>query len=387
MESIRARIQHYRSSLTDDETFIARLNDLIKEHGDHVCPIIFNTLTSMDLAVGDAVNRWDRVLEHREELIRKLDRNVSLITAISDYLDCSDQTSFQHQLIESQTLERAIQGTTRDYLTGLYNRTYFDETYRQQTSFAKRYNSNLSILFLDIDDFKDINDNHGHIAGDQALRSVATIINQAKRNSDISARFGGEEFVLLMPHTESDNAYILAERLRFEIEQTPFTYQGKDFHLTISGGLASFPQHSTDPEDLLVMADSALYLAKGAGKNNIMQFRKENRRYLRMKLCQPILAKELGFRNNHVYPGISKDIGMGGIMFQCGSHIPVGTMLKLNVPVHGSTPILLLGRVVRVEQIDTRTYDIGMRISFKEMAKQANNEISSFLKGNLMVEG
>jgi diguanylate cyclase (GGDEF)-like protein len=374
-------------SLTDDETFIARLNELVKNHGDHVCPIIFNSLTSMDLSVSEAADHWISVQSHRKELISKLGRDVSLTTAMSDYLEHTEHSSGQHQLIESQTLERAIQGTTRDYLTGLYNRTYFDETYRQQTSFAKRYNSNLSILFLDIDDFKEINDNHGHIAGDQALRSVAAIINKAKRNSDISARFGGEEFVLLMPQTESDNAYILAERLRYEIEQTPFTYQGEKFHLTISGGLASSPQHSTDPEDLLVMADSALYLAKGAGKNNITQFKKEQRRYLRMRLRQPILAKELGFKNNHVYPGISKDIGMGGILFQCGSHIPTGTMLKLNVPVHGSTPLLLIGRVVRVEQVDTRTFNIGMRISFKEMAKEANSEISSFLKGNLVVEG
>ena len=380
LDTIRERIAQARLDAVDDESFIADLNGLVRRHGEHVCPYIFNSLAALELPVDDAVSLWTQLQTHRLELAATLGREIGIVTALSDLLDQTGRGSHA-QLIDTRVLERAVRGTTHDYLTGLCNRTYFDETYEQQVNFAKRYNSHLSVLFLDIDDFKEINDSIGHIAGDLALKTVAGIINNAKRNSDISARFGGEEFVLLMPHTSSDNAYNLAERIRKEIEQTTLTFNVQRFSLTISGGLASYPQHSTDPGDLLVMADSALYLAKGAGKNAIALFKKEKRRYLRMKLQQPILAQELGFKNNNIYPGTSMDIGMGGILFECETPIPLGTMLKVNVPVHGANPLLLIGRVVRTDRVGKDRFHIGMSISFKEMAKEANSGISNFLRG------
>lgn len=386
MDSIKSQIQLLRSRHSCDDELVRQLNELVLDHGEKVCVEIFAFLASMQLPEKVAQLKWSQVQVHRQNMTLALGRNVSLLTAMIDFLEGSPDSDRQYQLIETHTLERTVQGTTHDYLTGLYNRIYFDETYEQQTSFARRYHSNLSVLFLDIDDFKEVNDSLGHIAGDTALRTVAGIINNAKRNSDISARFGGEEFVLLMPHTESSNAYILAERIRQEVEQTPFTWEGKSYRLTMSGGLASYPHHSTDPEELLAMADSALYLAKGAGKNTVMHFREEKRRFLRMKLSQPIQVKELGFKNDHIYPGRSKDIGVGGILFECDHPIAVGTMLKLSIPVHGSNPLLLIGRVVRVNRHDRDVFDIGMRISFKEMAKEANNEISNFIRGNMILE-
>lgn len=384
MDSIKAAVQDYRKNSANEDIFIKRLNELVRQHGDHVCSVIFNTLATVDLPVHTAADYWLRVQKHRKELVRKLGRNVGLITAISDFLDTSSQTPIQHRLVDSRVFERAIRGTTHDNLTGLFNRTYFDDTYDQQVSFAKRYNADLSVLFLDIDDFKEINDSLGHIAGDAALKKVAEIITQTKRESDLAARYGGEEFVLLMPHTESINAFILAERIRKELEQTSFDYNGKTFKLTVSGGLASFPNNSTSPEDLLLMADGALYLAKGAGKNIISQYKEEKRRYLRMTIQQPILVQELGFHTSTVNPAMSKNISMGGIRFSCSYSIPLGTMLKVSIPIDNTNPLLLIGRVVRVKQLSESEFDVGMSISFNEMAKEANTEISCFLKTMLM---
>lgn len=384
MDSIKTAVQNYRQNSADEELFISHLNELVSQHGDDACKVIFNTLATLDLPAAQAAEYWQLVQNHRKDLKNKLGRKVGLITAISDFLDTASQTPVMHNLVDSSIFERTVKGTTHDNLTGLFNRTYFDDTYSQQVSFARRYRGELSILFLDIDDFKEINDNLGHIAGDKALKKVAEIIDRTKRESDIAARYGGEEFVLLMPHTDSGNAYSLAERIRTELEKTAFEYNGQTFSLTVSGGLASFPGNSTDPENLLHMADSAVYLAKGSGKNIICQFKEEKRRYLRMNIQQPLLIQELGFYKRQAKPAMSKNISMGGILLTCKQPIPIGTIMQVNVPIDNTNPLLLIGRVVRVEKVSEEQYDIGMSISFNEMAKEANSEISCFLKSMLM---
>ncbi len=382
MESVRASIVDSRKTSANEDIFITCLQDLVAQHGEGVFPVIFNTLTTLDLPLSTAKEYWEKVLLHRNTLISTLGRNVDLITAISDFLHLYTKLLPESRLVDSGTFDRFITETTHDNLTGLFNRPHFDETYEQQVSLAKRYYTDLSILFLDIDDFKEVNDTLGHIAGDVALQKVAAIIKAAKRESDIAARYGGEEFVLLMPHTPNANAFTFAERIRKEIEQTEILFKNYTFKLTISGGLASFPLNSTDPKNLLSMADSALYLAKGAGKNVISRFKQEQRRYLRVQMNKPVLITDLDFSNGHVSSALSKDICIGGILLENDSPLELGSFQKMSVPLNGSHPLLLFGKVVRVEQHGPEKYNIGMSFSFKEMEKQASSEIANLLKGN-----
>lgn len=386
MESVRSTIIECRNTAASEDEFILKMQELIAEHGKSVYPVIFNTLTTLDLPLNTAEEYWHTLKEHRRRLMWKLDREVNLVTALSDFLATKTNFLPNARLVDSRTFDRVVTGTTHDTLTGLFNRTYFDETFEQQVSLAKRYNTDLSILFLDIDDFKEVNDSLGHIAGDVALQEVASAIRRAKRESDIAARYGGEEFVLLMPHTPNVSASILAERIRKEIERTHIHYDKHVFSLTISGGLASYPLNSVDPKDLLHMADSAVYLAKGAGKNLISQFKRDQRRYLRVKLRKPILVQELGFDDEQVFSGHCKDIGMGGIFFETPSPLALGSTQKMSVPVNNGDPVLLIGRVVRIEKSDPDTFNIGLSFSFKEMAKTASSQIATFLKENEIPE-
>lgn len=380
MDPLRSAVIECRNSTADDDAFITRLNQQIAEGGSEFCINIFQTLASLDLPLETAKKYWFEVVEHRRFLADKLLRPVDLITAMSDYLRTATAHHPHARLVEMDSYEKIIHDTMHDSLTGLFNRLYFNETYEQQISLAKRYNTDLSVLFLDIDNFKDINDSLGHIAGDIALQQVASIIREEKRDSDIAARYGGEEFVLLMPHTENVNAYVLAERIRRQIESTIFNHRGQEWKLTISGGLASFPLDAEEPKNLLDLADSALYFAKGAGKNTISLYKKDKRRYLRVKLCQPVLVQELGFNSSQVFSCISKDIGIGGILFDNAESLPIGSRIKVSVPIGSSPPILLIGRVVRVEAFSPNSFDIGMAISFKEMDKLASHQIASFLR-------
>jgi diguanylate cyclase (GGDEF)-like protein len=381
---LKKQLLGYLLETDSDDTFANKVHQLRTLKGNAVYPALFKLLAGIDIPAEKSEEHWEKALEHRRTMMRQLGRNIDITTALSDYLQLA--TNFLHhpRLIEAGFYENVVHETVHDKLTGLFNRPYFDEAYSRQVALAKRYRDDFAILFLDIDNFKDINDIYGHAAGDEALRRIGEIINREKRDSDIAARYGGEEFVLLLTHTDNVSGFIFAERLRLAIENHKVYYNDQHLKLTVSGGIASFPFNSPKPEQLLEMADNAVYLSKGAGKNRISHFKKEKRRYLRVKIHQPILAKELDFNNSETFAGTSKDICIGGILFENDSPLPLGALIKVKVPVSEGPPVLLIGTVVRVEAHENGQYDIGMTTSFKEMDKIANNEIGSMLRGENM---
>lgn len=379
-QTLKKTILGYIFETASDETLLRKVNELRTLEGAAVYQTLFKLLAGIDIPQEETDEHWKKALEHRQEMMQLLGRNIDTTTALSDYLQTSTNFLNHPRLIEASFYENIFHETIHDKLTGLFNRPYFDEAYNQQISLAKRYHNDFAVLFLDIDNFKDINDTYGHLAGDEALRHIAEVIHTQKRDSDVAARYGGEEFVLLLTHTDNVSGYIFAERLRQAIENLKVYYHDQCIRLTISGGIASFPFNSADPEQLLQMADNAVYLSKGAGKNRISHFKKEKRRYLRVKIHQPILAKELDFNNSQAFAGTSKDICVGGILFENDSPLPLGSLIKVKVPVGDGPPVMLIGTVVRVESHENGRYDIGMTTSFKEMDKIANTEIGSILR-------
>lgn len=156
-----------------------------------------------------------------------------------------------------------------DALTGLYNRGKFDEILKDELIRAQRYKRSISLLMLDIDFFKKVNDTYGHQAGDEVLKNIAYIISSAIRNSDYAARYGGEEFTVILPETNLTRAIELAERIRVTIEQKKFKISENDtIQLTISIGIGSCSKEIS-PELLIKSADSALYKAKENGRNRV----------------------------------------------------------------------------------------------------------------------
>jgi two-component system, cell cycle response regulator len=156
---------------------------------------------------------------------------------------------------------------TTDGLTGLLNKASIMRQLGDEMEKAQRYRRKLSVLLIDIDNFKGLNDTLGHIAGDQALRLVAEVLRTTLRRQDRAGRFGGEEFLILLPETGQRGAMTSAERIRREIERTvaPGLYVANT--VTASIGVASFPAKSEDSRSILEAADAALYRAKGMGKN------------------------------------------------------------------------------------------------------------------------
>lgn len=177
--------------------------------------------------------------------------------------------------------DKLLQVSTTDELTGLHNRKYLQERLEQEISRAKRYGTKLSCLLFDLDFFKVVNDIYGYEWGDVLLRSIADKLKQLIRKEDILTRYGDEEFLLILPNTSEENAFLFAERFRRDIEKMEFIPAGEEERhpITISGGISSYPCLENVDEDvntIIRYAEHALYNAKKRGKNKIVQFSQIN---------------------------------------------------------------------------------------------------------------
>jgi diguanylate cyclase (GGDEF)-like protein len=162
----------------------------------------------------------------------------------------------------------------KDGLTGLYNQTYIKARLQEEIYRSERYKYPLSIMMIDFDDFKTLNDRHGHVVGDRVLKSMGELLQDMIRSSDICGRYGGEEFLILLPQTACLDAAAAAERLRKEIALYPFRAGSDDktCHLTVSVGVYSTPFYSQNTEEIINLTDAALYRAKREGKNKVVVF-------------------------------------------------------------------------------------------------------------------
>ena len=188
--------------------------------------------------------------------------------------DVTDTSIYQQRLeVLTQELREA---SNRDGLTRLFNRRFIEETLGNEFNRARRYGHPLAVILTDIDHFKQVNDVHGHLAGDEVLRIVSRRLQDNLRDIDILGRYGGEEFLIVLPDTGSEGARVLAERLRHVIEREPVEFG--DTHLTIhiSLGISELRNDSRDYEQLIGEADQALYRSKETGRNRTTVFAQDN---------------------------------------------------------------------------------------------------------------
>jgi diguanylate cyclase (GGDEF)-like protein len=175
-----------------------------------------------------------------------------------------------HDEIDESFHENLMSSALRDPLTRLFNKRYFLDRLDSELKFARRHETSVSLLMLDIDHFKKINDTHGHLAGDAVLINFANVLTRAVRNEDVVARFGGEEIAVILRAIPLEPALHLAERLRKLVEQTVTPFGGLELRATVSLGAAGYPATRAETiEALIQAADKALYRAKDAGRNRV----------------------------------------------------------------------------------------------------------------------
>ena len=176
-------------------------------------------------------------------------------------------------LLKARDFEYQYKLATIDGLTELYNHRYFQDTLRKQIDIARRYNQPFSLIIADIDFFKKFNDTYGHQAGDAVLRQVAQILKNNSRTTDYVCRYGGEEMSIILPNTSAEEAMNHANRLCKAIAEKPFHLTPVDTApVTISLGVATFPENAQTPQDLIEWADKGLYYAKEHGRNQVGRY-------------------------------------------------------------------------------------------------------------------
>jgi diguanylate cyclase (GGDEF)-like protein len=186
---------------------------------------------------------------------------------VSAFVSCTIIISLIYAQLTFEIRQQLEYASTTDQLTGLYNRRLFIHLAEIELSTIQRRSSYLSLILLDVDNFKKINDQYGHKCGDEALTHVADILRQTVRPNDILSRWGGEEFIVLLPNTDIESAALVAERLRLGIATQTFECEGKNYNLTVTLGLTANNDRGETLDDLIEQADHALYLGKAYGKN------------------------------------------------------------------------------------------------------------------------
>jgi diguanylate cyclase (GGDEF)-like protein len=182
-------------------------------------------------------------------------------------MDVTERTRAEREVQALQ--EKLREQSTRDALTGLYNRRYLEETLGRELLLAERNGHPVSVIMGDLDHFKAVNDHYGHLGGDEVLRAFGALLKRHARGSDIYCRYGGEEFLLVLPGMAEEHAAARAELLRGTIEAAPVGFGALTIAVTASFGVATFPRDGQSSDGLIAAADSALYAAKAAGRNRV----------------------------------------------------------------------------------------------------------------------
>ncbi len=350
-----------------DHELEVELAALVDRYQDQVYAELIYLLSHLRFEPGEAKEHWQRIGELRRTMQGRLGSAIDLRVALVSYFLEVHRRFENPTVIEMKLFERAREMAYRDELTGLHNFRFFKQFLSYEISRSKQYRSGVSLVLIDIDDFKDYNDTLGHQAGNEALVNVAQLIGGALREVDLAARYGGEEFVVVAPETPKLGARLLAERICERIGSHPF--DGEEAQqggcLTASLGVAAYPADAAGAEELVRRADQALYLAKSSGKNQVCLYGNNRRSYRRVPASVEGIA-----RYGAEEAGLTTlDLSEGGVRFVTALRLPEKALVELRLRLSdGGRTITLVGRVIQSStrgeggcEAAVRTIEIGAR--------------------------
>jgi diguanylate cyclase (GGDEF)-like protein len=254
--------------LSVEESFLDLLVETLGGLDDSVrAPFLrqfFRTVAQIDLSDSQSTEYWQLILQRRRELSEHIGRSLSLKAAMIDVLGSANLLRVPIMMEYADFKKLQINAAT-DSLTGLYNRRLFDEYFEKELNRAKRYSHQLAVVILDLHRLKEVNDQYGHLQGDQILQLAAATFRKTLRSSDFAFRIGGDELALLLPQTDSEQAITLSRRVRaqYEADLHPLNLQ---VGVTLDFGAAVYPEDGDRKNELLEVADKRLYQLKAASR-------------------------------------------------------------------------------------------------------------------------
>ena len=241
-----------------------------KEYGEKLYSEILLVLTHERYESEEAKLIWNKITLHLDNLTKMLDRNPGIVVATLDYLSNFHNSLSSPVLVQEDKSDFISETTIRDGLTQLYLKSVFNFALEKELEKSFRSKNNLSLLMIDIDDFKQVNDNYGHLEGDIALKTIGELINENVRKMDTAARYGGEELAIIVPESKPKEAVLLAQRIRKKISEIKFS----GFSVTVSIGVCHSSLDIKSTNDIIDRADKALYEAKQSGKNRVVVYKR-----------------------------------------------------------------------------------------------------------------
>jgi len=286
---------------------------------------LLETFVHLEFTEEEAIGHWEKILDNMDRLSEKLGRRASVYLSLVDYFTNDNHALSAPMLVEVHVFRQTERLAMIDGLTGVFNRRYMDLILRKEFNRCDRYGKALSVCIMDIDDFKMVNDTRGHLFGDEVLREIASLIRGTLREEDILCRYGGGEVFFILPETDAEGAYTLAERIRSTVNAVPFF---RDNNISFSGGTATYPSSAYDMISLIEAADRALYQAKYNGKNCISEATEERRRFGRYPHSWDIMI----YHENETAPrtGLrTQNVSLGGIQFESKTSFRVDSSMRL----------------------------------------------------------
>ena len=367
--AVRAEIQ---SCLNEDpanlEWVLERVDRLAWVAGSGVHAGLLMLLCNVSFEETEARRHWEAMVKHRAALSAVAGRPAPLRAAMADYLIGLNQRAARPRLID--VIETLRSGATEmtDPLTSLRSKPFLDEQIARETSRAARFKIDLSYVHLEIDDFTRITERLGHSMGTILIQELAGIIRSSIRNIDYCARISGSEFGLLLTETDRMGAYHVADRIRQKLEAFHLERRvaGRPFELSISAGVASYPDDAGGPEELAARAREAWFMARARGTGRVATHYRERREFIRLTTDHEDLQIKLGdpAGDGSGPTATLKNISAGGVLFESDRPIEIGRAVQIecrNRRESGS--VVIPGHVVRIERFENGSgtrYEIGV---------------------------
>ena len=326
----------------------------------------------------EAKNHWENILNNIDFIKNQLNREVGLRVAIVDYFVNHTEMMKEPIVVEMRVFKENEKLALVDSLTGLFNKRFYDITVRKEYKKALRFNQIFSLVLLDLDDFKQVNDTKGHLFGDEVLANFGKFLLSYSREEDILCRYGGEEFIAILPEITGDGALMYAERIREIFKEDDFFKKHK---ITFSGGISTFPYNGRDLEELFKSVDKSLYAAKYAGKDCIIKSTGNKRRFKRFNKSWKIRYQCLGDSFNENKPQIeeviSQDISICGLRFESKGNLKIDSLILLKLGIPDNDEFILSGKVLWVKRINKALFSYGVK--FNDIDTKDANKLKKIL--------